>query len=160
MSNRSARLTAQHGFSGRRRALALAAIGFARVALRRYLSLAPIGKRDEILERALGELGEIAPQSKVARLERAVVVREANSTPSFLPGMEAQRLRPDTPFANLFLAGDWTATGWPPTMEGAVRSGYRAAERVTEAVGKPQQFLVPDLPSGFLARFLMRGTEG
>ncbi len=117
-------------------------------------------RREEILERALGELAEIAPPSKAARLERAVVVRETNSTPSFPPGTEAQRPGPDTPFANLFLAGDWTASGWPPTMEGAVRSGYRAAERVTEAAGRPQHFLVPDLPSDLLARFLMRGRHG
>ena len=116
-------------------------------------------RREEILEQALGELAEIAPQSKAARLERAVVVRETNATPSFPPGTDAQRPGPDTPFANLFLAGDWTASGWPPTMEGAVRSGYRAAERVTEAAGQPQRFLVPDLPSDLLARFLMRGKK-
>jgi hypothetical protein len=41
-------------------------------------------------------------------------------------------------------------------MEGAVRSGYRAAECVTAAAGNPQQFLVPDLPSDPLARWLGR----
>ena len=117
-------------------------------------------RREEILERALGELAEIAPQSRAARLERAVVVRETNATPSFPPGTEGRRPGPDTPFANLFLAGDWTASGWPPTMEGAVRSGYHAAERVTEAAGQPRRFLVPGLPSDLLARFLMRGTQG
>ncbi len=45
----------------------------------------------------------------------------------------------------LFLAGDWTATGWPATMEGAVRSGYLAAEAVTRVAGEPQQFMRPDL---------------
>jgi zeta-carotene desaturase len=117
-------------------------------------------RREEILERVLEELAEIVPQTKGARLERAVVVRETNSTPSFPPGTEGQRPGPDTPLENLFLAGDWTASGWPPTMEGAVRSGYRAAARLTEAAGRPQRFLVPDLPSDFLARLLLRGKQG
>jgi uncharacterized protein with NAD-binding domain and iron-sulfur cluster len=43
------------------------------------------------------------------------------------------------------LAGDWTRTGWPATMEGAVRSGYLAAEAVSQAAGKKQRFLVADI---------------
>jgi len=56
-------------------------------------------------------------------------------------------LRPTqrTPIDGLFLAGDWTGTGWPATMEGAVRSGYRAAEHVCAAAGQPAQFLLPDI---------------
>ena len=46
---------------------------------------------------------------------------------------------------NLFLAGDWTRSGWPATMEGAVRSGYLAAEAASVALGKPTRFLIPDL---------------
>jgi zeta-carotene desaturase len=42
---------------------------------------------------------------------------------------------------NIFLAGDWTRSGWPATMEGAVRSGYMAAEAVTSAAGTPTAFL-------------------
>ena len=49
--------------------------------------------------------------------------------------------------AGLILAGDWTRTGWPSTMEGAVRSGYLAAEAVTAELGDAQKFLQPDLPS-------------
>jgi len=46
--------------------------------------------------------------------------------------------------ARVFLAGDWTATGWPATMEGAVRSGYLAAEALAGlARGKSASFLVP-----------------
>ncbi|HEX6466815.1 MAG TPA: FAD-dependent oxidoreductase, partial [Terriglobales bacterium] len=47
----------------------------------------------------------------------------------------------------VFLAGDWTATGWPATMEGAVRSGYKAAEAIAQASGNPGKFLKPDLPA-------------
>ena len=113
-------------------------------------------RREEVLELVLRELAEILPRSKEAQLQRAVVVKETKATLSFPPGFDSQRPGPDTPFANLFLAGDWTATGWPPTMESAVRSGYRAAERVTEAAGKPEKFLVPDLPVDPLARLLQR----
>jgi zeta-carotene desaturase len=113
-------------------------------------------RREEILELVQKELREILPGIQGARLQRAVVVKEAEATPSFAPGTDDARPGPDTPFANLFLAGDWTATGWPPTMEGAVRSGYRAAERITEKAGHPRRFLVPDLPSDLLARLIMR----
>ena len=66
------------------------------------------------------------------------------------------RLRPpqQTPVANLFLAGDWTATGWPATMKGAVRSGRLAVEALLAALGRPRRLLVPDLPRGLLARWL------
>jgi zeta-carotene desaturase len=43
------------------------------------------------------------------------------------------------------MAGDWTRSGWPATMEGAVRSGYLAAEGVASAAGSPQKFLLPDI---------------
>ncbi|MGH9695346.1 MAG: FAD-dependent oxidoreductase, partial [Bryobacteraceae bacterium] len=44
-----------------------------------------------------------------------------------------------------FLAGDWTRSGWPATMEGAVRSGYLAAEAVTAHFGEARRFLLPDV---------------
>jgi uncharacterized protein with NAD-binding domain and iron-sulfur cluster len=54
----------------------------------------------------------------------------------------------------LYLAGDWTATGWPATMEGAVRSGYLAAEAVLRVAGTPRRFLQPDLaPDGLVGLF-------
>jgi zeta-carotene desaturase len=57
----------------------------------------------------------------------------------------------------LFLAGDWTDTGWPATMEGAVRSGYLAAEALLRTTGAPRKFLQPDLePDGFIAMWLGR----
>ena len=59
-----------------------------------------------------------------------------------------------TSVPNLLLAGDWTATGWPATMEGAVRSGHLAAEAVLSAVGRPATLRAPDLPRAPLARLL------
>ena len=113
-------------------------------------------RRDEILELSLEELRQLFPQARQAKLLKAVVVKETKATLSIPPGSDALRPGPATPFRNLFLSGDWTATGWPPTMEGAVRSGYRAAEELTRAAGHPQQFLQPDLPTDPLVRFLAR----
>ncbi len=113
-------------------------------------------RRDELLELALKELGELFPKSKQAALLKAVVVKESKATLSPQPGIDALRLGPQTPFRNLYLAGDWTSTGWPFTMESAVRSGYRAAELITEAAGRPQNFLQADLRPAPLVRFLAR----
>ncbi|HZD32286.1 MAG TPA: FAD-dependent oxidoreductase, partial [Candidatus Angelobacter sp.] len=68
------------------------------------------------------------------------------------PGSDAYRASHTTPLPRLFLAGDWTATGWPATMEGAVRSGYAAAEALTASLSARQNFLVPDLPAHGLMR--------
>jgi zeta-carotene desaturase len=90
-------------------------------------------------------LGEFFPQAREARLEKAHVVKEVRATFSARPGLEHLRPAARTRHANLFLAGDWTRSGWPATMEGAVRSGYLAAEAVTEAAGTPQRFVFPDI---------------
>ena len=101
--------------------------------------------RNDVVALAIRELSEFFPRVGEAKLEKAHVVKEVRATFSPRPGLEA--LRPDnaTRFANLFLAGDWTRCGWPATMEGAVRSGYLAAEAVARAAGSPQQFLLPDI---------------
>jgi len=98
--------------------------------------------RQEVIEMSVSELRDFLPAVGGAVLERAHVVKEARATFTAAPGLESRRPGPRTPFENFFLAGDWTATGWPATMEGAVRSGYRAAEAVTEAAGRPMRFLV------------------
>jgi len=116
-------------------------------------SLIPM-KREEILDLVLNELRDLLPKVADAKLLKAVVVKETKSTLSFPAGSDINRPGPITPLRNLFLAGDWTSSGWPPTMEGAVRSGYRAAEEVTRAAGKPQSFIVPDLPIAPLTRLL------
>ena len=98
--------------------------------------------RGEIIDLALKELKEFFPAVADARLERSHVVKEMRATFSAAPGLEEKRPRTATDFANLFLAGDWTRSGWPATMEGAVRSGYLAAEAVAKSFGNPQRFLV------------------
>jgi uncharacterized protein with NAD-binding domain and iron-sulfur cluster len=98
--------------------------------------------RQEVIEMALAELAEFFPSVRDARLERAHVVKEVRATFSAKPGLEHHRPCNETPVSNLFLAGDWTRTGWPATMEGAVRSGYLAAEAVTNFFGNARRFLV------------------
>jgi uncharacterized protein with NAD-binding domain and iron-sulfur cluster len=100
--------------------------------------------RGEIITLALHELTEFLPPVRDAVLVKAHVVKELHATFSPAPGLQTLRPASATAFPNLFLAGDWTRSGWPSTMEGAVRSGYLAAEAVTKAAGRPRQFLIPD----------------
>ena len=71
------------------------------------------------------------------------------------PGVDRWRPAQQTSLPDLFLAGDWTATGWPATMEGAVRSGYLAAEALLRSFGTPKTLLQPDLaPDGLIQMWL------
>ena len=101
--------------------------------------------RSEVIALAVRELAEFFPSVRDAALLKAHVVKEVRATFSAGPGTELLRPQARTGIANLFLAGDWTRTGWPATMEGAVRSGYIAAETVTAAAGQPARFLLPDI---------------
>lgn len=101
--------------------------------------------RNEVIDLAIRELSEFFPVVKQARLEKAQVIKEVRATFSASPGMESMRPGAVTHLKNFFLAGDWTRSGWPATMEGAVRSGYIAAEAVTLAAGTPRKFLLPDV---------------
>jgi squalene-associated FAD-dependent desaturase len=91
------------------------------------------------------ELRQLSPAAAGAKLLRTRVVTEHAATFSAVPGVDKWRPRQTSPIANLFLAGDWTATGWPATMEGAVRSGYLAAEALLERVGCKERLMQPDL---------------
>ena len=112
--------------------------------------------RQEIIDLALKELREFFPEARGANLVKATAIKEVNATFSPRPGIDASRPDAQTVWPNVFLAGDWTATGWPATMEGAVRSGYLAAEAITTAAGDTRKFLLPDLPVGGLMRVWSR----
>lgn len=99
---------------------------------------------EQVIKLALEDLEEFFPRVRQARLENARVVKEPRATFSARPGLEALRPPSVTRLRNLFLAGDWTRTGWPATMESAVRSGYLAAEAVTAAAGEPRRFIIAD----------------
>lgn len=111
--------------------------------------------KTEIVELALKELREFLPGARDANLVKSTVIKEVHATYSARPGVDAFRPPAETPWSRVFLAGDWTATGWPATMEGAVRSGYVAAQRVARLAGlREAAFLVPDLPAaGFMRLF-------
>jgi squalene-associated FAD-dependent desaturase len=113
--------------------------------------------REQALKMFADQIGKMFPGVK---LERGVIVIEKRATFSPLPGSD--RLRPpqapsEGGIENLFLAGDYTQTGWPATMEGAVRSGYLAAEAV---LGNSGAFLVPDLPIQWPARSIRHFSSG
>jgi zeta-carotene desaturase len=76
---------------------------------------------------------------------KATVIKETAATFSPEPGVDRWRPKQETSITGLFLAGDWTDTGWPATMEGAVRSGYLAAEAVLRKEGRPHRFVQPEL---------------
>jgi len=110
--------------------------------------------REEIIDLCLKEVRQALPDAREAQLVKATVVKEASATFRPEPGVDRWRPLQQTNTPRLFLAGDWTATGWPATMEGAVRSGYLAAEAVLRAAGAAQTFLVPDLPASGLSRLV------
>jgi uncharacterized protein with NAD-binding domain and iron-sulfur cluster len=87
-------------------------------------------------------------------LLRSQWISQPDAVFSVRPGLDAIRPPQQTPIPNLLLAGDWTRTGWPATMEGAVKSGYLAAEALLAKIGRPQRIVVPDLPRGWLMRVL------
>ena len=111
--------------------------------------------KGEIVDLAVKELREFFPVAREANLLKSTVIKEVNATYSPRPGIDEYRPRPETSWPRVFLAGDWTATGWPATMEGAVRSGYQAAESIMHVTGRGAvRFLVPDLPArGFMRLF-------
>lgn len=112
--------------------------------------------RETLLERSIQELESFFPEARSTRLMKSAVLKEAKATFSVLPGLDRFRPAQETAVPGLALAGDWTRTGWPSTMEGGVRSGYLAAEVVSRHLGSRQNFLQPDLPAAGLMRGLAR----
>jgi zeta-carotene desaturase len=114
----------------------------------------------QLLQVFEAQIRRTLPSAQDASLLRGVVVVEKRATFSPLPGVD--RLRPSQQpdsegISNLFLAGDYTQTGWPATMEGAVRSGYLAADAVLARMfpaRRQRSFLVDDLPLQWPARLL------
>jgi squalene-associated FAD-dependent desaturase len=111
--------------------------------------------RQEIIDLCLAEVRQALPKAREANLTKATVIKEASATFSPQPGVDRWRPKQETSVRGMFLAGDWTDTGWPATMEGAVRSGYLAAEAILRAAGTPKKILQPDLPAdGLVGMFV------
>ncbi|WP_405812191.1 hydroxysqualene dehydroxylase HpnE [Streptomyces sp. NBC_01520] len=111
-----------------------------------YLALSQSAAQDEIdlpvaelRRRYLPELEKLLPATRGAGVRDFFVTRERTAT--FAPAPGVGRLRPGahTRAPGLHLAGAWTATGWPATMEGAVRSGFSAADAALHALGRPHE---------------------
>jgi hydroxysqualene dehydroxylase len=103
--------------------------------VRQYLSLVISGAQEfinmnkkELVHIALEDLQRVLPHARDAQVIRSLVIKEKRATFLPSPGLDTVRPTARTEFENLFLAGDWTATGYPATIEGAVISGKKAAE--------------------------------
>jgi zeta-carotene desaturase len=107
--------------------------------------------REHILASALREAELFFPGIRQATLLKSAVLKEARATFSVTPGLDRFRPPQTTAHPNLYLAGDWTATEWPSTMEGAIRSGRLAAGALTN---NRTQYLAPELPATGLMRWL------
>jgi squalene-associated FAD-dependent desaturase len=107
--------------------------------------------REQILSSALQEFESFFPAVRPAKLLKSGVLKEARATFSVTPGLDRFRPSQATEWPGLYLAGDWTATEWPSTMEGAIRSGRLAAGAV---VGSSQRFMAPEVPASGLMRWL------
>ncbi len=123
---------------------------------RQYLAVSLSAAVDEVelptaalRERFLPALAELLPAARGARVTQFVVTRERTAT--FLPAPGTAALRPAaaTGVPGLFLAGSWTSTGWPATMEGAVRSGLTAAHAALVSLGRTRDLPQPEGFSGF-----------
>lgn len=113
-----------------------------------YLAVSQSNARDEIdepvaalRERYLPELERLLPAARGAQVHDFFVTRERTATFAPSPGVGALRPSARTNAPGLYLAGAWTATGWPATMESAVRSGSSAADAVLAALGRPRGHL-------------------
>ena len=106
-----------------------------------HLAVSISGARDEVgrskatlIEEITAELDYLFPRARGAEVERVACVKEPDATFAAAPGQAGKRPGTRTSVDSVVLAGAWTDTGWPATMEGAVRSGLLAART---AVGQP-----------------------
>jgi len=114
-----------------------------------YLALSQSAAHDEIdapvaelRERYLPELERLLPATRGAQVKDFFVTRERTATFAPVPGVGRLRPGAGTKAPGLCLAGAWTATGWPATMESAVRSGVSAAGAALSALGRPRSHLL------------------
>lgn len=122
-------------------------------ASREYAAL----PRDQAIAQAITEVGEFFPEAKSARVVKAALIKEVRATFGVPPGIDDARPTARSPWPNLFLAGDWIATGWPSTMESAARSGHLAADALCATSGDTRKFLAPDLKPQGLMKLHPRG---
>jgi len=114
--------------------------------------------REKALQEFVAHIKQMFPAARDANLLRGTTVIERRATISPVPGIDKLRPQQSPPaggLSNLYLAGDYTQTHWPSTMEGAVRAGYLAAEALLQQLNAtPTRLLIPDLPIEWPARLL------
>jgi 15-cis-phytoene desaturase len=113
---------------------------------------------ERIVEQTLREIAEFAPQARTAHVVHQRVHRIPMAIPQPRPGTEVLRPRNDTPVSGLWVAGDWTDTALPCSMESAARSGALAAEAVLKSCGKPRRIAI-DAPETRGLVGLFRGRD-
>jgi len=107
--------------------------------------------REEAIQKSFAELAEFFPLVKNAKLLKVALIKEMRATFGVSPGIDSARPGANSPWPNLFLAGDWIQTGWPSTMESAARSGHLAAEALGLSAQDPLECFEPDLkPQGLM----------
>lgn len=112
--------------------------------------------REQILATSLAELKRFFPETAGVQPIKAGILKEARATFSVTPGLDAFRPQQKTAIPGLYLAGDWTSTDWPSTMEGAARSGRLAAG---EVMGHRTRFMVREIPATGLMRWLSQDKQ-
>ncbi|WP_437231222.1 hydroxysqualene dehydroxylase HpnE [Planctomicrobium sp. SH661] len=110
--------------------------------------------QQQVVDHVVEELQSIWPDAAAATLLHHRMITERRAVFSVAPGIDHLRPTQQTAIGNLQLAGDWTQTGWPATMEGAVRSGYLASANILHSYGISAPAVQPDLPRGWLASWL------
>jgi squalene-associated FAD-dependent desaturase len=108
----------------------------------------------EVLDRVENELKDVFCENQHVSPIHGRLITEHKAVFAPIAGVDERRLGQETEVTNLFLAGDWTQTGWPATMEGAVRSGYLAAECLLDSIGQHENLIADELPKSWLYRVL------
>lgn len=116
-------------------------------------------QQSTVIANVVAELAAVWPEARAAQLLYQRMITERRAVFSVTPGIDDLRPQQQSPIVNLQLAGDWTQTGWPSTMEGAVRSGYLAAANIINRNRLMRDDLPapgpqPDLPTDWLARWI------
>jgi zeta-carotene desaturase len=88
--------------------------------------------KEKLLSLAMKDIHDVFPDSRKAKLTHSKIIKERRATFSPTPNVELFRCSTETPIKNFYLAGDWTNTGLPATIEGAVMSGFKAADLVIQ----------------------------
>ena len=112
--------------------------------------------REQLLDAVLGDIRSVWPGTRSAQLLHHRIVTERDAVFSVAPTSLRFRTACNRDAGNVYLAGDWTETRWPATMEGAIRSGYRAAVSILSDAGGGIALPVETPRSSWLARMLFR----